>query len=104
MSYKPETQWIGGEYPGATPPHLHRAARKPRKQIQPTVGHKRRAIVEYVRTNGPCNAMEVSCAVGYPLDSVRGQLRVARIAGLLAKELWLHPNGNNRIAYYSGLQ
>jgi hypothetical protein len=104
MTYTPETQWVGGEYPGATPKHLHRAAHKPRKQIQPTVGHKRQVIVDYVRLNAPCNASEISCAVGHPLDSVRGQLRISCVAGLVKKEMRIHPNGNNRIAYYSGVQ
>jgi len=104
MSYTPETQWVGGDYPGVTPKHLHRAAHKPRKQIQPTVGHKRQSIVNLARSNGPINAAEISDILRMPLDSVRGQLRIAFLQKLVSREEREHPNGNNRIMYYSGVQ
>ena len=102
--YQPETQWIGGVYPGATSTNLHQLIRKVRYVSGNSLGHKRKAIVEYVRLNAPCHAVEIANAVGYPLDSVRGQLRIAFLQKLVTKELRIHPNGNNRIAYYSGVQ
>ena len=104
MNYTPETTWVGGQYPGVVPSHLHQAARKHRPTPATPFGSKRKAIVAYVRSNGPLSAVDIALAVGYPIDSVRGQLRTACIQKLIGKEERLHPNRRNRIMFYSGVQ
>ena len=106
MKYTPQTQWVGGEYPGAIPKHLHQYTPKYPSSVKvpQKVGHKRRQIIEYVRLHGPCSAVEVSRALQQPLDSVRSQLKVAYQKKQVTREDRPHPNGNNRIGYYSGVQ
>jgi hypothetical protein len=104
MNYTPQTQWVGGEYPGVLPPHMHHVERAHRATPAQPFGYKRKAIVEYVCNHGPLSAVDISRAVGYPIDSVRGQLRTACNQKLVAKEERLHPNRRNRIMFYSGVQ
>ena len=97
--YKPETQWIGGTYPAATPRHLHCNTKG-----QPPLGHKRQAIIEFTRVNGPVSAVVISNMLRLPVDSVRGQLRITVQRKLLAIEVRMHANRRNKINYYSGVQ
>ena len=92
MNYAPQTRWVGGYYPGATPKHLHEEA--------PKVGHKYRAIVAYVKAHGPVSAVTIAKDLGMPLDSVRGQLRTACVEKDVDKTARLHPNRRNRINFY----
>ena len=97
-----ETIWIGGVYPGFIP--------APTKSIHwrqpnpPPAGHKRMAIIEYARVNGPVSALVIATMLRLPLDSVRGQLRIILKRKLLAVEVRVHLNRRNRINYYSGVQ
>ena len=103
MNYIPETNWIGGYYPGAVPAHLHDTRKHRATPAQP-FGYKRKAIVDYVCNHGPLSAVDISRAVGYPIDSVRGQLRTACNQNKVTKEERIHPNRRNRIMFYSGVR
>jgi hypothetical protein len=100
MNYTPQTNWVGGEYPGVVPAHLHRVPKK----VRPNVGHKRRDIVAYARVHGPVCAVDIAAMLKMPLDSVRGQLRICCNQKLVVKEERQHSNKKNRIMYYSGVQ
>jgi hypothetical protein len=102
MNYTPQTNWIGGHYPGVLPPHMHHTARAHRATPQKPFGYKRKAIVAYVCGHGPVSAVDIAQAVGYPIDSVRGQLRTACNQKQVVKEERLHPNRRNRIMFYTG--
>ena len=101
--YKPETQWIGGLYPGSNPPSVPTIVRKDRTKPTTARGHKRKAIVDYVRRYGPVPSVRVAAALGQQIDSVRIQLRYAFQLGLVAREERKHPTRNNRILFYSGV-
>lgn len=103
MNYAPETQWVGGKYPGVIPKHMHHVVKKVRYVSRNPLGYKRQSIVDLARTNGPINAAEISDILRMPLDSVRSQLRIAFLQSLVSREEREHPNGNNRIMYYMGV-
>ena len=100
--YKPETQWIGGAYPGFIPAPVQSIHW--RQPNPPPAGHKRQAIIEFARTSGPVSAVVISNMLRLPVDSVRGQLRIIVRRKLLAVDVKMHPNGRNKINYYSGVQ
>lgn len=102
MNYVPETQWVGGHYPGFIPvPTKSIHWRQPNP---PTLGHKRMAIIEYARVHGPVSALVIATMLRLPLDSVRGQLRIILSRKLLAVEIRTHENRRNKINFYSGVQ
>ena len=100
--YKPETQWIGGTYPGFIPAPVQSIHW--RQPNPPPLGHKRQAIIEYARVNGPVSALVIATMLRLPLDSVRHQLRITVQRKLLAIEVRLHANRRNKINYYSEVQ
>jgi hypothetical protein len=72
--------------------------------MPPHVGHKRRDIIAFMHNNGPACAVDAAFALKMSLDSVRHQLRIICIKtpSPLAKEERQHPNGKNKIIYYTG--
>ena len=98
MSYAPETQWITGFGPVAQP-----AKRRVWKESL-NIGWKRKSIVAYATQHGGATAVLIAQELDMPIDSVRGQLRIAFLGGQVNRHEGMHPNGKNKIMYYSGVQ
>lgn len=95
MSYTPETLWVGVQ------PIVH-----PKNIVKPhrEFGSVGRSIIETAIKYGPCPATLVAEFLRLPIDSVRNRLLLAANLGELSRYEGLHPNGRNRIMYYSGVQ
>jgi len=95
MSYKPETRWVGVQ------PIVHpKNVAKPHREV----GAVGRSIIATAIAHGPCSAVLIAEFLHLPIDSVRNRLALAVNLGKLNRNEGLHPNGRNRIMYYSGAQ
>jgi len=94
-TYKPETCWVGVQ-PTPHPKNVIKVA-KP-------IGAVGRSIMDTAIKHGPTSAILIAEFLNLPVDSVRNRLALAAKQGKLKQEVKLHPNGRNRINYYSGVQ
>ena len=100
MSYVPETQWIGGTYPGIKPKHYHFAQEK----VLVPWGDKRKAILVFLAANPNSSPTTISAALGYSVESTRSQLREMYTMKKVAREQHKRADGRSMESYYSGVK
>ena len=109
--YKPETKWIGGQYPGVLPSPLHYYAdvekrirkRKPRPlQIKPSPTLD--LILTAIRTHGPVSLIKLVEVTGRSDKTVYARITILEKKWLITKELRKNPHNHQRSFFYSGVQ
>jgi DNA-binding MarR family transcriptional regulator len=111
MNYTPQTQWIGGSYPGVMPPHLHHYVdvekrireRKPRRtQFQPTPTID--LILTAIKTKGPISLIQLVEVTGRSGTTVYARVAALEKKWLITKELRKNEHNHQRSFFYSGVQ
>ena len=111
MNYTPETQWVGGTYPGVMPPHLHHYVdvekrireRKPRTtqfQPSPTID----LILAMIRERGPISLIQLVEVTGRSDKTVYARIVGLEKKWLVTKELRKNLHNHQRSFFYSGVQ
>ena len=111
MNYTPETQWVGGVYPGALPSHLHHHVdvekrireRKPRTtqfQPSPTVD----LILSLIRASAPVSLVQLVALTGRSDKTVYARIAALEKKFLITKELRKNAYNHQKSFFYSGVQ
>ena len=111
MNYTPETQWVGGTYPGVMPPHLHHYVdvekrireRKPRTtqfQPSPTID----LILAMIRERGPISLIQLVKVTGRSDKTVYARIAKLEKKLLITKELRKNAHNRQSSFVYSGVQ
>lgn len=112
MNYVPQTQWIGGKYPGALPSHLHHhddvEKRIRERSLKPVPGVPLTPIVDLilsaVRANAPVTLKQLAAHVERSTKTVYARLTILELAGKITKELCKNTHNHQSSLFYSGVQ
>ena len=105
MSYTPETQWIGGKYPGVrTPPTPVIKVAKKRVQTYFQPRPSKNAILAVVRSRGPISISNIASSLGKRKNLVNMHLLDMQREGLVVKEYRKNKNNGHNQMFYSGVQ
>ena len=107
MNYIPETQWIGGKYPGVKVLPLPKPPRvvdekRVKTYFQPRPS--KNAILAVVRSQGPISITHIALALGKNKNLVNMHLLDMQREGLVVKEYRKNKNNGHNQMFYWGVQ
>ena len=111
MNYTPQTQWVGGVYPGVLPTHLHHVKAEPvvqgralrplgRLQASPA----RNALLAAIKLHGPVSLAQLAEVLGKNTKTMYARILILENMRLVVKESRKNEHSNRRAMYYSGVQ
>ena len=101
--YQPETQWIGGKYPGVrTPLPIKVVKKRVQTYFQPRPS--KNAILSVVRSQGPISISNIALFLSKRKNLVNMQLLDMQREGLVVKEYRKNKNNGHNQMFYSGVQ
>jgi len=107
MNYTPETQWIGGKYPGVKVlplPKPPRAVDEKRVKTYFQPRPSKNAILAVVRSRGPISIANIALSLGKRKNLVNMHLLDMQREGLVVKEYRKNKNNGHHQMFYSGVQ